>query len=572
MKNALILQRLTFPDLDIAAEPALYFRGTDPRHMTAGQTSSFDAYVNLFNLGNWTYFCDLTGLRLWLSGTGTLTLRIWHNGETLLQTEEITLTPKGQSVPLDASLGGVISFDIAAETTASIASAHFVTNHDPARHPPIGLAVVITTFRREEAVSKTAARMTAHLDTAPDLDTAHLFVVDNGQSLALPDHPRLTLIPNRNLGGAGGFARGLLAAETAGGFTHVLFMDDDATFAMENLHRTAAFLQLARDPKTALAGAMISELRPWQMWENGAIFDQQCHPQFNKLDLRDTAAVIAMENATPAKPANFYGGWWYFAFPIEDLKYYPFPFFVRGDDVSFSLSNAFKPATLNGVMSFQEDFFAKASPLTHYLDLRYHLHVALVQNGHDRGRVQTLLLAARHIGGSIFRMHYETATAELLALQDIINGADVFTNDPTMQAKRAQIGTLTKTERWMLAPAQQPTQNQPLSRTSDILNKLTINGHLIPGFGWFGRHARIPVKQRGKLWATAWASSATFSTLDQTQSYTVRHNKWTFAKLICKGAWLSLLWLTRYRKIQDTHRESFPKLASRNFWESAFRD
>ena len=49
-----------------------------------------------------------------------------------------------------------------------------------------------------------------------------------------------------------------------------------------------------------------------------------------------------MEFATtgPA-PDNFYGGWWYFAFPVDQVKHQPFPFFVRGDDVSFSLVHDF---------------------------------------------------------------------------------------------------------------------------------------------------------------------------------------------------------------------------------------
>ena len=28
-----------------------------------------------------------------------------------------------------------------------------------------------------------------------------------------------------------------------------------------------------------------------------------------------------------------YGGWWFFAFPLEATAAYPYPYFVRGDDV-----------------------------------------------------------------------------------------------------------------------------------------------------------------------------------------------------------------------------------------------
>ena len=198
---------------------------------------------------------------------------------------------------------------------------------------PIRLAISITTFRREAEVAATAARIGDFLDGAgaPALDAlgaeAHLFVVDNGQSAELPPHPRLTLIPNANLGGAGGFARGLAAAED-GGFTHCLFMDDDASFMMESLLRTLAFLRLARSPKAAVSGAMISEARRWAMWERGAVFNGACRPDHVGVDLRDPVAVAQMELAAAApKPRGFYAGWWYFAFPVAAGHALPVPVF-----------------------------------------------------------------------------------------------------------------------------------------------------------------------------------------------------------------------------------------------------
>ena len=56
-----------------------------------------------------------------------------------------------------------------------------------------------------------------------------MFVVDNGRTLdaeGLSDD-LITVIPNENVGGAGGFARGMIAAlESDEDFTHVLLMDD----------------------------------------------------------------------------------------------------------------------------------------------------------------------------------------------------------------------------------------------------------------------------------------------------------------------------------------------------------
>lgn len=570
MTTNAILQRICFPDPALPSPPDLYMRGADPHAMRAGDTVQFDTYMNLFNAANWMHHCNLDGLCLRLCGSGTVIVRVWLNGETCVQTTAVMLSKIGACLDFGPPLGGVITFDLTAKTATQFTGGQFETYTTT---EPIALAAVITTFQRDAAVTATAARITTHLDSASDLDGMHLFVVDNGQSVTLPTHPRLTLIPNKNLGGAGGFARGLDAAEKRGGFSHVVFMDDDATFGMESLHRTCAFLRLARDPHTALAGAMLSGTRPWQLWENGAVFDRVCKPQFSETDLRDARAVIAMEHATPVKPAGFYGGWWYFAFPLDGLMHYPFPFFVRGDDVSFSLSNKFAMATLNGVMSFQDDFAAKASPQTVYLDMRYHLHVHLVQAGHDIGRWRSLGVAMRLIGWSLMRMHYDSAAAQLMAWCDIINGPQVFTNDMTMANKRAAIGALIQAERWgpTTDTAPPPSRTGSPPRLSDMVHKATLNGHLLPGFGLVGRHAHVPVTQRGKLWATAWAAQASYTNADCTATYTVRHSKWMFARRTGTALWLSLRWLVGYTRIKAAHRTAFAPLTNRFFWQRAFK-
>ncbi len=85
---------------------------------------------------------------------------------------------------------------------------------------------------------------------------------------------------------------------------------------------------------------------------------------------------------------KIYGGWWFFAFPIKQVTRYPFPFFVRGDDINFSLANDFHITTLNGVVSFAEDFSDKESPMTLYLDLRNHMVQHLTLEKMDNGTAE----------------------------------------------------------------------------------------------------------------------------------------------------------------------------------------
>lgn len=603
--SQVILQRLTLPDPAITTERDLFVQLEGLAHLRmdeaeivfgAGGAAAFTTYMNLFNLRLWSDRCHLDGLRLRLTGEGRFGLRIWHvvsadlSEETLVE-EVIDLSPDGIVTDLSAALSaprpGVILFQLVAFGEGRLTGGTWETGMPPAPSDPIRLAISITTFRREAEIATTARRLTAFLDGAggPALAAlgaeVHLFVVDNGQSVDLPAHPRLTLIPNANLGGAGGFARGLAAAEDRG-FTHCLFMDDDASFMMESLLRTLAFLRLVRSPKAAVSGAMISEARRWAMWENGAVFNGACRPDHVGVDLRDTDELVEMELAAALpKGTGFYAGWWYFAFPIAAVTYYPFPFFVRGDDISFSLANDFETSTLSGVVSFQEDFSAKESPLTLYLDLRNHLHHHMVQDGLRRSALGTARMVARFIARSVVRMHYDSAEAQLMAWEDVMKGPAFFAENADMAEVRPRVTALVRTEAWEDAPADMATDlpvptGKALGKASKVkavtVKKWTLNGHLVPFWSRLGGKVTVPMPQRGLIWPLWGKAQARFVDPARHKTYEVRHSKARFARIMIRAAVLLLRWIRVYPALSEAYREAYPRMAARAFWEERLLD
>ncbi len=597
------LQRLLLPEPQICREFDLYVH-TDPGAIVdmarseivfadAGR-ARFDTYMNLFNLTNWTRGCALTGLALSLQGEGRFVLRLTRTGaqpdvtDVLIHTV-VTLTGESAIFDLAGVLDvsqperGMLAVTLTALEAGRVTGGAWLTPA-PAAPRALRLALSITTFRREAEVTRSARRIAAFLDGegASLLRAlgceAHLFVVDNGQSDSLPEalqsDPRITLIANPNLGGAGGFARGLSAAED-GGFSHCLFMDDDAAIQMESLLRTVAWLQFARSPRAAVAGAMISNVRPWMMWENGAVFDRFCRPLFVGTDLRDSKAVQAMESAAARpKPRGFYGGWWFLAFPLAEVRRYPFPFFVRGDDISFSLANRFDTATINGVVSFQDDFSAKESPLTLYLDLRNHLHHHLVQDGMDIGPRASARIAFHFILRSLVRMHYDSVEAQLIAWEDVLKGPEFFAENADMAQKRPQIAALARSEAWR--PAQPEDFHAPASVVDPGMRygrrmKRLLNGLLVPFWGRFGRDVTVPVTHRGLIWPIWGARSATFLSGDETRAYRVTHSKARGWGLIWRTFRLYRRWTREYPALREAHRAGYERLAARAFWDSKFR-
>lgn len=298
----------------------------------------------------------------------------------------------------------------------------------------------ITTHRREAAVQAKVERYLNFVDQWPGASALHLVVVDNGQSVGLTSSDRVTVVPNRNLGGAGGFARCLHEARHRGA-THCLFMDDDASVDLWALPRVIAFLAYVRDMAIAVNGGLTQAANPSRLWESGAVIHQFCRPLFREIDLgfRPDVMHLDLVSAEP-KPANYYGGFWFFAFAIAQVSHWPFPFFVRGDDINFSIANAFRFVTLPGVVCFQDqDFADKESALTLYLDVRNHLIQHLVLEPLEMSMRDFAAIPLHFFGRSMVQMHYDSLLSVTMSLEDVMRGPQFFADNADLAARRAKI-------------------------------------------------------------------------------------------------------------------------------------
>ncbi len=584
------LQSLLWPEVGLCTERDLYVRLNDFAALSQGAReirflkgghAAFNTYYNLFNIGKWHKNCGLDNLGLTLEGEGRFELVVFlveptRSWERLVN-EVIELE---QGAPLALQLDyppgydsrGLVFFELRAlGETGCLRRADWTTAQAPRRRPDLMLS--ITTFKREKAVARTVARFEEFVARSALKDHLHLAVVDNGQSAGITASDHVTPIANENLGGSGGFARGLLEAQRRGA-SHCLFMDDDASVHMEAIERTWMFLAHATDPATAVAGAVSNAQHRWQLWENGALFDKLCQPQHMGLDLRDFGQVMALEfESSATRPHNFYGGWWYFAFPLSEVRHMPFPYFVRGDDVSFSLVHDFNIVTLNGVISYQdEDFSAKETPLTVYLDLRSHLSHHLALPSMEIGRKGVAKIMLRFYLRALLACHYDTLEATGLALEDTLAGPGYFATHADMAARRKEIGALTREERWEPEEEAQKTRLparswlSPHRRLPRWLSKVTLNGHLLPGFRLIGNRIVLPAHERGARRPIWGAAQITYLSADGKRSYTVRHSKTRALRAslpILRAMWAIL---RDYDTLRATWHTGYDELTGQAFW------
>ena len=330
----------------------------------------------MFHAGRWRRLTtvDRLAVRVVATGVGRAeVVAVTRGREQVIASAELTNEPIDLPVgSLQAATWGVLYVRIVATGVCRVQ--HVEWHTDVAGGHDVRLSLSITTFNRQAYVIPTVTKV---LNLVRGLDAlrgrVRVLVVDNANNVDFgqAQSDDLTVVPNRNLGGAGGFARGLMWLREKQWATHVLFMDDDINLETESLVRTVALFAYARDPQLCVHGAMISEERQWMQFESGSRYLWRSLYPLRALgqedDLRERSLVLR-----DAKERRFaYSAWWYTAFPINITRDNPLPVFVRGDDVAFGLMHTGRhTVALNGVAVWHADFHLKNNPSSLFYEMR----------------------------------------------------------------------------------------------------------------------------------------------------------------------------------------------------------
>lgn len=580
------IQRLTLPEIDLCTDEALYFFKSEKTRYSYSELAffipkndwlDFFSYFNAFNIQKWGGNANEIPLSAAIFGTGQILIQwIHHESDSLshiiceqrLEISEIgTVTQIGISASPHSK--GYISPRIyALNEDVKLTHLNYTTTVEPLHDVKLG--IVITHFKREKQATGAVKRLNSGLLTDGVFNTlCQLFLVDNSQTLPNFNTPNTTVIKNKNYGGAGGFARGLLHSSQLRTITHCLFMDDDASCHVESIKRTINFLQYSIDKRTAICGAMLYEKTPRIQHENGARFRNGCIPLGIGLNLTNRQHLF-INNALPTPD---YGAWWYFAFPIAETKYYPFPFFVRGDDISFSLANEFNLQTINGVCSWQETFEGKASPLTTYLDTRNHL-VHFLSDKTPGSFIDALSTNRQFLSSRSNSQLYESAQASLTAFEDVMKGPEFWKVDLDMSKKRTEILEKTKIEKLKpISIFDIPKLKQPKTKTKKVLRflrKLSMNGLLIPS-PFFKRSTICQAKGFCVNKDTTFRFKNILHYHEESKSgFVTTYSKVKQVSLAIRWYILALKFIISYRSLKMAYRTSYKDLASKNFWENQY--
>ncbi len=438
-------------DKHAAMHPELYYRvlsgdvsyndGIHSLHINGNV--DFLTYVNGLSAGKWRRYASVGRviLHMALFGRGRVVVHGVKSSE--LDSIELKSTsfegdqvdPCVLDIDIDTIGYDLIGFRVESDANYSVdlLSASYLTDVPEGSINPINLALSTTTFKNEQYILPNIELVKDGIskEGGPISDHFHMFVVDNGQTL---DHTSLsdelvTVLPNPNTGGSGGFARGMIAAtETPGQFTHIILMDDDVSIMPESLIRTFNLLSLAKDEyKDAfINGAMLSMEDPTRQYEDVSYVDASGIYRRVKEDLNVGKLSDILENErTSVEVDQAYGAWWYSCIPVKAIEKngLPMPFFIRCDDVEFGMRNKPVYMTMNCICvwhaSFEGRFRASVDCYQYFRN--FFAMIALDDCADER---MFVLRIQRGVRQKLRDMDYQAAEFILDGLEDYLRGPE----------------------------------------------------------------------------------------------------------------------------------------------------
>ena len=351
-----------------------------------GAIWSTNTYFNSLSIGKWKKYCELECVSLEIELKGNFLIQIYQAvleensvKESLLLVDTVQNDEKQiYDYEIPNVEEGIVFFILKAKERNAVCYGARYMAKAPKEHR-IKIALNICTYKREKYLLRNidlikkmflqnvSSEMYGHLE---------VYITDNGNTLDIEKikDRDIHIVYNPNVGGAGGFTRGLLEInkrKEINQITHSVFMDDDVEIEPEAILRTYRMLKILKQEYQSafISGAMLRLDMKYVQHENGALWNAgKCEFVNRGLDLRDFNNVVFNEK----EQKRDYAAWWYCCVPASVIREdnLPIPIFIHQDDTEFSLRNTDHIITMNGIAIWHEASEHKRVSTNEYYNLR----------------------------------------------------------------------------------------------------------------------------------------------------------------------------------------------------------
>ncbi len=425
--------------------------------LPAAGTLWFDSYINTFYERYWRDFTIVDQLCVEIEVEGIVQIEILRHapiggvsvavreriGDSQKRTRHVIPVPDPKRAARDvpAFFGRVWCGLKGIGKGARFISGRWATPIAPVNEPKVGIAMC--TFNKPTDVVRNLKTIAAAFEQEPRL--SHFVIVDQGNRkvTAEPDFAsvaglpglkdRLSIVNQDNLGGAGGFTRGMMETFKDSSNTHVLLMDDDIEVDATVLVRLMSVLRYLKRP-TVVGGQMFDLFYKNVMHAHAETIDPEtgwCRPL---IPYGQDMAMRGRCDIFLEPVVGGYNAWWFCCIPREAVieNGLPLPCFVRADDMEFGTrltSAGFPLVTFPGIFVYHEPFYAKITAWMVYYDCRNAVVLGDLRFG-PAGNSRMEAYWERFYGYLSSNL-FDHCEAMILGLQDYLKGPNYIYGNTT---------------------------------------------------------------------------------------------------------------------------------------------
>lgn len=445
------LQELIFPhndrfdqkwELFYRGEKVVYNRTEHICFMPKFHVFEFTTYLNAFSIHKWRKYSDIQTVSLHLRVQGDFQVRLlgYHlNVQDPVKTElgcfHVCGTEQSEFnfVYPEVKDEAFFSFEIETFSPCRFYGGYYEGVYAEGDIRTINLSIVTTTFRKEDFIENNLKLMREELIGSDEGSREHIqiHVVDNGRTLDSKkwNDSNITVHPNINAGGSGGFARGMIESMNQHPKAdYVLLMDDDVLLISESIKRLYRLLTVLKPEyrEYFVSGAMLRyEEMNCQHEDIGFVHaDGSYGPLKKSFDQGDLRQILECDEDYLERP-YMYAGWWFCCIPMRIIEEngLPLPLFVRGDDVEFSLRNQARFITINGICVWHMGFTYKFSSSLELYQVHRNSLILQAVSGACQD-VDFIVRMKKLFRARILALDYNGAELILDALEDFLKGPE----------------------------------------------------------------------------------------------------------------------------------------------------
>lgn len=585
-----------------------FIEGRRQMHLPAYRRVSFGTYFNAFPASYWRAHTDVSSVRLTVEVDAPATVVISRSTArgTSNRVESISV---GASKPANIVLplsnfgdGGWYWFDlVAGADQVKLLNAEWSVPK-PEDFIAGSATVAVTTFNRPDYCVKHLSTFADSPELLAVLD--RLLITDQGtrkvrdqdgfKDAAARLGDKFTLIEQGNLGGSGGFARGMHEAVEDGRSKYVLLLDDDVIIETEGVLRAINFADFTRKP-TIVGGHMFNlyersvmhsfgeEIDEYRFFWGAVDTTKEAH-DFSASNLRTTPWMHRRVDVD-------FNGWWMCLIPTKVVREIglALPVFIKWDDAEYGLRakrHGYPTVSLPGAAVWHMPWTEKDDTIDWqaYFHQRNRWLAALIYSPYKKGGMlprKSFAVDVKHL----LSMQYSAVDLRLDALEDLLSGPShlhqsIRTKLPEIRARRANFDDARTTKELATFPqvkrVKPPRRGKkpaaPKSLVAGLATALSAGLRSIQAVrpGALEHPEALVPAMDARWWRLSQLDSAVVSSADGSGASWYKRQPKQFKSMIARSAKLHQQLFRDWEKLARSYSEALPEFTSQDAWKETF--